>query len=179
MLYVNLGTFTPDVLPRLTETAIGVISETIAAVLMLPTRTRTTVLIGLHDYFGAVCGELVDAERLLHGGLGLGDRGHPRGGPSRACSRYPDRPDAAPAQPLSDPAGLGRPAAPTHRRVHAVGNIEALLVVTEELKRSARLVSGARAGSDGEPRRTWLATSTVTPEHIQVPHLRRVILVPR
>ena len=38
----------------------------IAAVLMLPTRTRTTVLIGLHGYFGAP----------LHGGLGFGDRGH-------------------------------------------------------------------------------------------------------
>jgi hypothetical protein len=49
-----------------------VISAMIAAVLMLPTRTR----IGLHGYFGALCDELVDAEQLLHGGLGFGDRGH-------------------------------------------------------------------------------------------------------
>jgi hypothetical protein len=34
----------------------------------------------------------------------------------------------------------------------------------------------ARAGSDGEPLRAWLATGLVTPEHIQVLHLRRVIL---
>jgi hypothetical protein len=53
-----------------------VISAMIAAVLMLATRTRTTVLIGLHGYFGALCDELVDAEQLLHGGLGFGDRGH-------------------------------------------------------------------------------------------------------
>jgi len=35
---------------RLAETAIGVTGSVIAAMLVLPTRTRTTVLTELHDY---------------------------------------------------------------------------------------------------------------------------------
>jgi uncharacterized membrane protein YccC len=66
MLYDILGTFTPDLLLlRLEETAIGVTGSVIAAMLVLPMRTRSTVLTELHDYFGALNRELVDAERLL------------------------------------------------------------------------------------------------------------------
>jgi uncharacterized membrane protein YccC len=66
MLYDILGTFSPDVLlTRLAETAIGVAGSMIAAMLVLPTRTRETVLAKLHDYFAALHTELVDAERLL------------------------------------------------------------------------------------------------------------------
>jgi uncharacterized membrane protein YccC len=66
MLYDILGEFTPDLLLlRLAETAIGVSSSVIAAMLVLPTRTRSTVLTTLHDYFTALHTELVDAERLL------------------------------------------------------------------------------------------------------------------
>ncbi|WP_156934946.1 FUSC family protein [Pseudonocardia spinosispora] len=66
MLYDILGTFTPDLLLlRLEETAIGVGSSAIAAMLVLPTRTRSTVLTELHDYFIALHDQLRDAERLL------------------------------------------------------------------------------------------------------------------
>jgi uncharacterized membrane protein YccC len=66
MLYDILGTFTPDLLLlRLEETAIGVTGSVIAAMLVLPMRTRSTVLTKLHGYFGALNRELVDAERLL------------------------------------------------------------------------------------------------------------------
>jgi uncharacterized membrane protein YccC len=66
MLYDILGTFTPDLLLlRLEETAIGVTGSVVAAMLVLPMRTRSTVLTELHDYFGALNRELVDAERLL------------------------------------------------------------------------------------------------------------------
>jgi uncharacterized membrane protein YccC len=66
MLYDILGEFTPDLLLlRLAETAIGVSSSMVAATLVLPTRTRSTVLTTLHDYFTALHTELIDAERLL------------------------------------------------------------------------------------------------------------------
>lgn len=66
MLYDILGTFSPDVLLlRLAETAIGVTASAIAAMLVLPTRTRTSVLTELHDYFAALCHQLQEARRLL------------------------------------------------------------------------------------------------------------------
>ncbi|HEY2206631.1 MAG TPA: FUSC family protein [Pseudonocardia sp.] len=66
MLYDILGTFSPDVLLlRLEETAIGVAASTIAAMLVLPKRTRSTVLVELRDFFTALHTQLRDAERLL------------------------------------------------------------------------------------------------------------------
>jgi uncharacterized membrane protein YccC len=66
MLYDILGEFSPDLLLlRLEETAVGVTGSVVAAMLVLPKRTRTTVLTELHDYFTALHRELSDAERLL------------------------------------------------------------------------------------------------------------------
>jgi uncharacterized membrane protein YccC len=66
MLYDILGTFTPGLLVlRLEETAIGVTASVVAAMLVLPMRTRTTVLTELHDYFTALHAQLDDARRLL------------------------------------------------------------------------------------------------------------------
>ena len=66
MLYDILGTFTPGLLVlRLEETAIGVTASVVAAMLVLPMRTRTTVLTELHDYFTALHTQLGDARRLL------------------------------------------------------------------------------------------------------------------
>jgi hypothetical protein len=66
MLYDILGTFTPALLVlRLEETAIGVTASVLAAMVVLPMRTRTTVLTELHDFFAALLGELEDARRLM------------------------------------------------------------------------------------------------------------------
>jgi uncharacterized membrane protein YccC len=204
MLYDILGTFTPNVLLlRLAETAIGVTGSVIAAMLVLPTRTRATVLTELHDYFGALRHELLDAERLLvHAdrvsviaatrevdraatdvGTAIAPMLH-RLSPSRVRRGHATRLLTLTEESSLSARNLARAAEPgalagipeaAHTMERLIGNTEALLAATEVPPKTARLVSGSELAPRVDVRAQAEASSAGAPDRLQVLHLRRVI----
>jgi uncharacterized membrane protein YccC len=204
MLYDILGTFTPDVLVlRLEETAIGVTGSAIAAMLILPTRTRTTVLTELHDYFLALKQELEDAKRLLVDADQVSviaatrdvDRAandvrtaiapmlH-RLSPSRVRRGHAARlitlteESSLAARNLAraaEPGALaGYPAAiRTLRRL--IENTDALLAASEDPPKRSELVSGPALAPTVDIRALAEANSAGDPDRIHVLHLRRIV----
>jgi uncharacterized membrane protein YccC len=204
MLYDILGTFTPDVLLlRLEETAIGVAGSAIAAMLILPTRTRTNVLTELHDYFGELKQELVDAKRLLVDADQVSviaatrevDRAandvrtaiapmlH-RLSPSRVRRGHAARlitlteESSLAARNLAraaEPGALaGYPAA--IRTLHRlIENTDALLAASEDPPKRSKLVSGPALAPTVDIRALAEANSAGDPDRIHVLHLRRII----
>ncbi|HWN34209.1 MAG TPA: FUSC family protein, partial [Pseudonocardia sp.] len=204
MLYDILGTFTPDVLLlRLAETAIGVTGSVIAAMLVLPTRTRTTVLTELHDYFGALRDELLDAERLLVHADRVSviaatrevDRAATdvrkaidpmlhRLSPSRVRRGHATRLLTLAEESSLTARNLARAAEPgalagipeaAHTLERLIANTEALLAATEVPPKTARLVSGSELAPRVDVRAHAQASSAGEPDRIHVLHLRRVI----
>jgi len=204
MLYDILGTFTPDVLLiRLAETAIGVTGSVIAAMLVLPTRTRATVLTELHDYFAALHRELVDAERLLVQADRVSviaatrevDRAatdvrtaiapmlHPLS-PSRVRRGHATRLLTLTEESSLAARNLARAAEPgalagipeaVRTLERLIGNTEVLLAATEDPPKTARLVSGPELAATVNVRERAEASSAGEPDRIRVLHLRRVI----
>ena len=204
MLYDILGTFTPDVLLlRLAETAIGVAGSVIAAMLVLPTRTRATVLTELHDYFGALRDELLDAERLLvhadrvsviaatrevdRAATAVRTAIDPmlhRLSPSRVRRGHATRLLTLTDESSLSARNLARAAEPgalagipeaVHTMARLIGNTEALLAATEVPPKSARLVSGSELAPRVDVRAHAEANSAGEPDRLEVLHLRRVI----
>jgi uncharacterized membrane protein YccC len=204
MLYDILGTFTPDVLLlRLAETAIGVTGSVIAAMLVLPTRTRATVLTELHDYFGALRDELLDAERLLVHADRVSviaatrevDRAATdvrtaidpmlhRLSPSRVRRGHATRLLTLAEESSLTARNLARAAEPgalagipeaAHTLERLIANTEALLAATEVPPKTARLVSGSELAPRVDVRAHAQASSAGEPDRLQVLHLRRVI----
>jgi uncharacterized membrane protein YccC len=204
MLYDILGTFTPDVLLlRLAETAIGVTGSVIAAMLVLPTRTRATVLTELHDYFGALRDELLDAERLLvhadrvsviaatrevdRAATAVRTAIDPmlhRLSPSRVRRGHATRLLTLTDELSLSARNLARAAEPgalagipeaVHTLARLIGNTEALLAATEVPPKTARLVSGSELAPRVDVRAQAEANSAGEPDRLRVLHLRRVI----
>jgi uncharacterized membrane protein YccC len=205
MLYDILGTFSWDLLVlRLEETAIGVAGSALAAMLVLPTRTRSTVLKELHDYFDALHQLLCDAERLLVEADRVSviaatrevDRAeaemrtaiapmlHPLS-PSRVRRGHANRlltlteESALAARNLAraaEPGVLARlpQAAETLRRL--IANTEALLAATEDPPSNADLVSGPALTPMVDVRALASANSAGKPDRVQVLHLRRTLI---
>src|SRR5882757_9825169 len=205
MLYDILGTFTPDVLLlRLAETAIGVTGSVIAAMLVLPTRTRATVLTELHDYFGALRHELLDAERLLvHAdrvsviaatrevdraatdvGTAIAPMLH-RLSPSRVRRGHATRLLTLTEESSLTARNLARAAEPgalagipeaAHTLERIIANTEVLLAATGTPPATAKLVSGPALAPTVDVHA--LAASNNgggEPDRIEVLHLRRTI----
>lgn len=204
MLYDILGTFTPHVLLlRLEETAIGVTGSVIAAMLILPTRTRTNVLTELHDYFAALKQELQDATRLLVDADQVSviaatrelDRAandvrtaiapmlH-RLSPSRVRRGHAARlitlteESSLAARNLAraaEPGALaGYPAA--IRTLHRlVENTDALLAASEDPPKRSKLISGPALAPTVDIRALAEANSAGDPDRLHVLHLRRII----
>src|SRR5882757_9617312 len=204
MLYDILGTFSPDVLlTRLAETAIGVAGSVIAAMLVLPTRTRETVLAKLHEYFAALHMELVDAERLLVQADRVSviaatrelDRAatelraaiapmlHPlspsrvRRGQAIRLLTLTDESSLA-ARNLAQAAEPGMlagvpEAVETLDRL--ISNTEVLLAATVDASKPARLVSGSQLAPRVNVRAGAATNGAGDPDRIHVLHLRRVI----
>jgi uncharacterized membrane protein YccC len=205
MLYDVLGTFRPGLLLlRLEETAIGVSAAAIAAMLVLPTRTRITVLAELHDYFAALNRHLRDAERLLvHAdrvsviastrevdraatdvSTAIAPMLH-RLSPSRVRRGQAIRlltlteESALAARNLARAAEPGALAGlPDASRTldRLISNTEALLAATEDPPKSAHLVSGPELAPTVDARALVAAHSCgAEPDRIEVLHLRRTI----
>jgi uncharacterized membrane protein YccC len=205
MLYDILGTFTPDLLLlRLEETAIGVSAAVIAAMLVLPTRTRVTVLAELHDYFAALNRHLTDAELLLvHAervsviastrevdraatdvSTAIAPMLH-RLSPSRVRRGQATRlltlteESALAARNLAraaEPGALAGLPEASRTLQRLIGNTEALLAATEDPPKSAQLVSGPELAPTVDVRALVLAHSRgAEPDRVEVLHLRRTI----
>jgi len=204
MLYDLLGTFSPDVLlTRLAETAIGVTGSVVAAMLVLPTRTRETVLAKLHDYFAALHLELVDAERLLVQADRVSviaatrelDRAatdlraaiapmlHPlspsrvrRGQATRLLTLTDESSLAARnlAQAAEPGALAGIPEA-VETLDRLISNTEVLLAATTDPSKPARLVSGSQLAPRVSVRAGAATNGAGELDRIHVLHLRRVI----
>jgi uncharacterized membrane protein YccC len=204
MLYDVLGTFTPGVLLlRLEETAIGVTGSAIAAMLVLPTRTRTTVLTELHDYFGALQRELEDAQRLLVQAERVSviaatrdvDRAandlrtaiapmlH-RLSPSRVRRGHATRlitlteESSLTARNLAraaEPGALAGLPAASRTLDRLIANSAALVAASEDPPRKSELVSGPALAPRVDIRALARANSVGEPDRLHVLHLRRVI----
>ncbi|HEX4246264.1 MAG TPA: FUSC family protein, partial [Pseudonocardia sp.] len=204
MLYDILGTFAPNVLLlRLAETAIGVTGSVVAAMLVLPTRTRATVLTELNDYFAALRDELLDAERLLvqadrvsviaatrevdRAAAAVGTAIAPmlhRLSPSRVRRGHATRlltltdESSLTARQLAraaEPGALAGIPEAAHTLGRLIANTEALLAATEVPPKTARLVSGSELAPRVDVRAQAEASSTGAPDRLRLLHLRRVI----
>jgi uncharacterized membrane protein YccC len=205
MLYDLLGTFSPGVLVlRLEETAIGVAGSVIAAMLVLPTRTRSTVLTALHGYFAALNQELRDAERLLveadqvsviadtrevdRAAEGVRNAIAPmlhRLSPSRVRRGHASRlltlteESALAARNLAraaEPGALARLPEAVNTLERLIANTEALLAATEDPPKNANLVSGPALTPMVDVRALARANSTGKPDRVRVLHLRRTLV---
>src|SRR5882757_8589822 len=204
MLYDLLGTFSPDVLlTRLAETAIGVTGSVVAAMLVLPTRTRETVLAKLHDYFAALHMELVDAQRLLVQAdrvsvvavsrkqnraaadlrAAIAPMLHPlspsrvrRGQATRLLTLTDESSLAARnlAQAAEPGALAGIPEA-VETLDRLIANTEVLLAATVDPSKPARLVSGSQLAPRVNVRAGAATNGAGELDRIHVLHLRRVI----
>lgn len=204
MLYDVLGTFSPDVLLlRLEETAIGVAGSAVAAMLILPTRTRSTVLSALHEYFAALRRELEDARRLLIDADRVSVIGATREvdraanavrtaidpmlhrlSPSRVRRGQATRlltlteESSLAARNLAraaEPGALAtsKEAAETMDRL--IANVDALLAATEEPPRRAKLVSGPALLPRVDLRALARAGDASDCDRVRVLHLRRTL----
>jgi Fusaric acid resistance protein-like len=205
MLYDLLGTFSPGVLVlRLEETAIGVAGSVVAAMLVLPTRTRSTVLTALHGYFAALNQELRDAERLLveadqvsviadtrevdRAAEGVRNAIAPmlhRLSPSRVRRGHASRlltlteESALAARNLAraaEPGSLARLPQAVDTLERLIANTEALLAATEDPPKNADLVSGPALTPIVDVRALARANSTGKPDRVRVLHLRRTLV---
>ena len=205
MLYDILGEFSPNLLLlRLEETAIGVAGSMVAAMLVLPTRTRATVLTELHDYFTALHIELSDAQRLLVEADQVSviaatrevDRAATdvrtalapmvyRLSPSRVRRGHATRLLALTEESALAARNLARAAEPgallhlpeavdTLRRL--IDNTDLLRDATDGTPNTARkLVSGPALASSIDARALVAAHSGDQPDRVEVLHLRRTI----
>lgn len=204
MLYDVLGTFSANLLLlRLEETAIGVAASAIAAMLILPTRTRSTVLTELHNYFTALNRQLTDAERLLvHADrvsviastrevdrvatnlrTAIAPMLH-RLSPSRVRRGHATRlltlteESSLAARNLAraaEPGALAEVPDAVRTLERLIANTEVLMAATEEPPKTAQLASGPALAPTVDVRALVEAHSTGDPDRIQVLHLRRIV----
>jgi uncharacterized membrane protein YccC len=205
MLYDLLGTFSMGLLAvRLAETAVGVAGSVIAAMLVLPNKTRFTVLKALHDYFSALNKALTDAKRLLVDADRVSviaatrevDRAaervrtaiapmlHPlsstrvrRGHAARVLTLTEESSLAARnLARAAEPGALARIPEADRSLERLIGNTEALCAATEDPPKKVDLVSGPALTPIVDVRTLAHADEADTPDRVQVLHLRRTLV---
>jgi uncharacterized membrane protein YccC len=204
MLYDILGTFTPDLLLlRLEETAIGVASSVLAAMVVLPARTGPKALASLHEFLESLRAELDAIRQVLvyradreliastreldrdagQVSLAFAPISH-RMSPWRGRRGTATRLETLTTEIANAARNLARSAEPGSlaglpaaiRTLHRlIANVEELIAATDDPPAPAVVVSGPMLAPAVDVRALAAANSAGVPDRIPVLHLRRTV----